>query len=485
MPLLEDEPGDPVWRQRLVPCLQLAGILLTGWFMWRSTLFLQWDRVPLPWLILRATVYALAACLAGAFITIVLYMAAALWEGEDVIRATFRASTAAVWFAPCVILLTQLSPAAAVPALILVINATHLLYIHWRIKQPPIDTPHDTGLFATAQLPERHFISDFGPGLAVSLTLQTGACAVLLRHPILAGFCFAAGAALATVFALTSRGVEPTKPPKSMPRAFLGLALTVLLAVGLTIGGMIPNLMRGPGGDGDSASGNSPAGQPPGMPGDGPEDLPDAAAGDIAGAGGFPGVILWPEIKPIPTLIAPMPQTPEGGGPAVMPRPLAIPFSGEYWMFRWPYARPPKTSFFQRGSPADLSFSSTDHRPLQMEARHKLDQSIALSCCSAIRLEIRNADRYPNTISLELVLMSGDWPGAPSLNLGHYNVTSQPDASRDPVTPVAETLEFPVPSTAKLESFDEFKVVFQRAWRRADKSAKLAIDRFILVPRVN
>ena len=485
MPLLEDEPGDPVWRQRLVPCLQLAGILLTGWFMWRSTLFLQWDRVPLPWLILRATVYALAACLAGAFITIVLYMAAALWEGEDVIRATFRASTAAVWFAPCVILLTQLSPAAAVPALILVINATHLLYIHWRIKQPPIETPHDTSLFATAQLPERHFISDFGPGLAVSLTLQTGACAVLLRHPILAGFCFAAGAALATVFALTSRGVEPTKPPKSMPRAFLGLALTVLLAVGLTIGGMIPNLMRGPGGDGDSASGNSPAGQPPGMPGDGPEDLPDAAAGDIAGAGGFPGVILWPEIKPIPTLIAPMPQTPEGGGPAVMPRPLAIPFSGEYWMFRWPYARPPKTSFFQRGSPADLSFSSTDHRPLQMEARHKLDQSIALSCCSAIRLEIRNADRYPNTISLELVLMSGDWPGAPSLNLGHYNVTSQPDASRDPVTPVAETLEFPVPSTAKLESFDEFKVVFQRAWRRADKSAKLAIDRFILVPRVN
>ena len=482
MPLLEDQPGEPIWRQRLVPCLQLAGILLTGWLMWRSTLFLQWARVPLPWLILRATVYALAACLAGAFITIVLYMAASLWEGEDVIRATFRASTAAVWFAPCVILLTQLSPAAAVPALILVVNATHLLYIHWRIKQPPIETPHDTGLFATAQLPERHFISDFGPGLAISFTLQTGACAVLLHHPVLAGFSFAAGAALATVFALTSRGIQPTRPPKSMPRAFLGLALTVLLAIGLTIGGMIPNFLRGPGGDSDS--GNSPAGQPPGMPGDGPKDLPDASAGDLANASGFPGVILWPEIRPIPTLIAPMPQTPDGGGPPVMPRPLAIPFSGEYWMFRWPYARPPKTSFFQRGSPADLSFSSTDHRPLQMEARHKLDQSIALSCCSAIRLEIRNADRYPNTISLELVLMSGDWPGAPSLNLGHYNVTSQPDASRDPVTPVAETLEFPVPSTAKLESFDEFKVVFQRAWRRADKSAKLAIDRFILVPRV-
>ena len=72
-----------------------------------------------------------------------------------------------------------------------------------------------------------------------------------------------------------------------MPRAFLGLALTVLLAIGMTIGGMIPNLMRGPGG-GDSATGNPPAGQPPGMPGDGPNNLPDASAGDLAEQQRFP-----------------------------------------------------------------------------------------------------------------------------------------------------------------------------------------------------
>src|ERR1035437_6095907 len=220
VPLLEDQPVDPVWRRRLVPCLQLAGILLTGFLMWRSTLGLPWDRVPLPWLILRGTVSAVAACSAGAFITVVLYMAASLGEDEDIIQATFRASSAAVWFAPCVILLTQLSPAAAVPALILVVNATHILYIQWRVQQPPMDIPHDTGLFATAQLPERRFLSDFGLGLAISFALQTGVCAVLLHHPVLAGFSLAAGAALATVFALTSRAVQP-KPPKSMPRAFL------------------------------------------------------------------------------------------------------------------------------------------------------------------------------------------------------------------------------------------------------------------------
>ena len=450
--------------------------------MWRSTLGLQWVRVPISWLILRATVYAVMACLAGAAITFALYLAASQWEREDFIQATFRASSAAVWFAPCVILLIQLSPAAAIPALILVVNATHLLYIQWRVQQPPREIPRNTELFANVQLPERNFFREFGPGFAVSVTLQTGVCAVLLKHPALAGISFAAGAALATVFALTTRGVQP-KPPKSMPRAFLGLALTVLLAIGMTIGGMIPNMMRGPGG-GDSATGNPPAGEAPGMPGDGPQNLPDASAGDLANSSGFPGVILWPEIKPIPTLIAPMPQGPDSGGAPVMPRPLSIPFSGEYWMYRWPYARPPKTSFFQRGSPAALSFSSTDHRPLQMEARHKLDQPVALSCCSAIRVEIRNADRYPGTIALEVVLINNEKPGSPSLSLGRFNVASRPDFSHDPVVPVPESLEFPIPATATLDSFNEFKIVFLRAYRRADKSAKLAIDRFVLVPRI-
>ena len=482
MPLLEDQNLEPAWKQRLVPCLQMAGLLLTGWFMWRSTQGLQWARVPLSWLILRAAVYALTACFAGAAITVLLYLAASQWEREDVIQATFRASSAAVWFAPCVILLIQLSPVAALPALILVVNATHLLYIQWSVKQPPPEIPRDTELFANVQLPDRNFFREFGPGFAVSVTLQSGVCALLLNHHALAGFSFAAGAALATVFALASRGVQP-KPPKSMPRAFLGLALTVLLAIGLTVGGMIPNMMRGPGGEGSTAT-TAPANQPPGMPGDGRLDMPDASAGNIADASGFPGVILWPEIKPIPTLIAPMPQTQDGGGIPLMPHPLSIPFSGEYWMFRWPYARPPKTSFFQRGSPAALSFSSTDHRPLQMEARHKLDQPIALSCCSAIRLELRNADRYPDTISLELVLLNNEQPGAPALSLGHSNVTSRPDVSRDPVVPAHETLEFPIPATAALDSFNEFKIVFLRARVRMDKSAKLAIDRFILMPRI-
>src|SRR5207244_10207752 len=135
----------------------------------------------------------------------------------------------------------------------------------------------------------------------------------------------------------------------------------------------------GTGAGADSAKA-SPSGGGAGSP-----DLPRATDATFAD-GGFPGVILWPEVKPYATLIAPMPQTPNGLA-TVEIRPMSIPFSGEYWMFRWPFARPPRTSLFQRGNPANLSFKTTDHRPLQMEARHKFDQPIPLSCCGKIRME--------------------------------------------------------------------------------------------------
>ena len=90
-------------------------------------------------------------------------------------------------------------------------------------------------------------------------------------------------------------------------------------------------------------------------------DRPDFSKFPEAGVpdGGFPGVILWPEVKPYATLIAPMPQRSDGLG-TVEARPMSIPFSGEYWMFRWPFARPPRTSYFQRGTPGGALLQ--DHR---------------------------------------------------------------------------------------------------------------------------
>jgi hypothetical protein len=325
------------------------------------------------------------------------------------------------------------------------------------------------------------FWRDAAPGLLASLTVQTGVAATLLHQPLVAGFAFAAGVSIATIFALTTRAA-PVRPPQSLPRSILGVLLTVVLAIGLTVAGLLPRWMRGSGdGFGLGSGAASAASAPPARErGSGTSDLPKVPEAAFAD-GGFPGVILWPEIKPYATLIAPMPQRADGLATVEL-RPMTIPFSGEYWMYRWPFARPPKTSILRRGSPASLSFKTTDRRPLEMEARHKLDQPIALSCCRMINLEILNADRFPNTISLELVLIDNELPDAPSLSLGRRPVASVPDLHADPVRPVTETLGFVLPQAPRLHAFNELQIVFYRDPRRMDQSAKVAIERFILIP---
>jgi len=265
------------------------------------------------------------------------------------------------------------------------------------------------------------------------------------------------------VFALSTGAYTSERKP-SLPRSILGVLATILLAVGLTVGGLAPRLMRSYGwgdGGGDGAShrglletarafvrevlyGEHP-GPPGALPGALPTPVPTPAGKLNApdgshrpveitnygvpsdprsafGEDGFPGVILWPEVKPIPTLIAPMPQLGSGLFTRANLNPLSIPFSGEYWMFRWPFERPPRNSYFQRGNPAALSFSTTDHRALQMEAHHKLEQPVSLSCCSRIQLAIRNADRYPATVWLELFLLNSELPDRRAESLGRAMV---------------------------------------------------------------
>jgi hypothetical protein len=525
--LFESKPASTFRQDRLAICLQAASLLFTGFLIWNLTAAAQWLRLPLRWVMIQSTIAAVTAWVASAAITLTLYALAMHWERAEMVKATLRTSAVAIWFAPAVILLSQLSPAALAGALVLVIYTTRLLYAQWQVARPAAEEPAPPmqTLFGASELPHPLMVKELAPALTASFCVQTGAVATLFHYPLLAGIGYAMSAAVVTVCALATGAYRSERTP-SLPRSILGVLATVLLAVGLTVGGLAPRLMRSFGwSDGTgSGAGNSPQhglvetaraflreilygerplpgnpgppAPPTGLPGapNGPPPgiqtknytVPGNLPGNLPGVlpdGGFPGVILWPELKPVPTLIAPLPPQGRGWSTAANVRPLSIPFSGEYWMFRWPYARPPQNSYFQRGNPAALSFSTTDHRPMQMEAHHKLEQTVDLRCCSRIQLELRNADRYPGTVTVELVLLNSELlkPGAQSL--GRALVASMPDIGKDPVTPVAETLNFAIPDAPTIEAFDEFKVVFLRDRRRMDKSAKIAIDRFILVPR--
>jgi hypothetical protein len=143
-------------------------------------------------------------------------------------------------------------------------------------------------------------------------------------------------------------------------------------------------------------------------------------------------------------------------------------------MFRWPAERPPRRSVIRRGSASELAFHTTDGARLEMEAHQKLDPPVSVHCCTQIQLVVRNTDQYPGTVSLELILIDT----TVAINL----VQSLGAVAAGSASPAEQVLSFRIPPITALQKFDEIKVVFHRARLRVDKSARIAIERFVLVP---
>src|SRR5258708_4057304 len=237
----------------------------------------HWLKYSVSWMLVQAAMFAAAACVASGMITLLLYVLLRQ-DPEYVVYGPLSTSTAAIWFAPAVILFAQRSPAAIVAALVLVGNAPRILHDPWRPSLPPAPEPPAAELFGSLPMDPPPVWRQIAPALVPSFCAQMGAAAVLLQHPALAGMALAMSAATMTVFAQRSHAVEPRRPA-SLPRSVLGLLLTLVLAIGLTVGGMIPRFAGrrfGMGGDGGSAS--PPPAAPVGPPGQVPDVPPGIAA---------------------------------------------------------------------------------------------------------------------------------------------------------------------------------------------------------------
>jgi len=214
------------------------------------------------------------------------------------------------------------------------------------------------------------------------------------------------------------------------------------------------------------------------------KSAPKTAAADesasVDNSGDHTGVILLPEHQQHTTLVPPLPSMPSDLFDARHRNPISIPFYGAYWFFKPPDAEPPRDSFVTHGTPAEMTFYAPDSRPLIMEAVQDLGKLIDLACCREIRIEIRNADRYPGTVAMELVLVNTREGLKGSVSLGSAPVTSAPG---EPGAPLRETLTFPIPTRAQIRQFDKLRIYFPRQRPRINRSAKIAIDRFVLIPR--
>lgn len=412
--------------------------------------------------------------------------------GLDTRRLVLRTTLDALWLAPLALFIRENSVWAAVIAAVFAFSVVksfrslNCASVNDRGQSPTLALNSiPFSLLATPSL-RRQF-----SGAGAAMCAQTAALAVFAGYPSTAAALLGVSSGIWT-WAFTNeisterlRKISASQP---MSRDFWRLTLAALA----TAAALIPYLQRtyGIGGHGlpsphrphlESSQGY---GREPG-----PQKLDlQQLAGDshAPASGGNPGVILLPEKTTRTRLIAPSPMVEDNLlTNQRSSNPLVIPFEGVYWFFKAPDTHPPRTSRQTHGSPELLDIRSTDRRPLSMEAHENLGSMIGLDCCSRIQIAIRNADHYPETVSLELVLIDSRAAGKPSQSLGRMMVKStRPWKIYDgPSPPASETLNYLIPAHPVIRRFDEVSIVFRIDAARADAGPKIAIDRFVLVPR--
>jgi hypothetical protein len=200
-----------------------------------------------------------------------------------------------------------------------------------------------------------------------------------------------------------------------------------------------------------------------------------------------PGVILRPKVMDHVTIVPPSPirRVFDAKPSWRTTDPVSIPFYGTYWIFKASDKTLPAGAIDVRGDPDSLTFRTTDFSPISMEARQNFGSSIQLSCCGAVELVISNADRRPGTVRVELILTNTALPGQPAQSLGVLPVNSTlhwfPGDDRAPVT---EVLSFRLPAQPAIQSFDEATIRFEMQSPRERFSAKIAVEKFRLIPRL-
>ncbi len=396
-----------------------------------------------------------------------------------------RTSLDAIWLVPIVLLVREDSGWAITITAFAIANTTRLfrsLINHSDVVEA--EEPWPLRLFADAsRLPNpsrrnRRLLT------AVIMTL----CAECAAVASVAGSSFIAVALAGIASAVWAWFFAVEKHPFDRDiRPPLRTALTVSLAIVITAAGLIPYVkhVRGSGGLGLFFAGKmgqrlSPRKQ---QEQTGRGKTFEGSASDFGDA--YSGIVLWAKKQTLTPLVAPAPVLGNYQlGSSRSANPLVVPFSGVYWFFKSPDVRPPRGSREAHGSPELMTTRSTDRRPLSMEAHQNLGTLIDLNCCSRIQVAIRNTDRYPETVSMELILTDTSLPPKPSQSLGSVMVKStRPWRLYGDRPPVSETLTFAIPAHSVINRFDEVTIVFRLDPARADFGAKIGIERFVLVPR--
>jgi hypothetical protein len=339
-------------------------------------------------------------------------------------------------------------------------------------------------------LPKQRVYWSWEMGLTTlgALALQTGLYALAGDYPLLAVVSFAAATAIWTALSIARGATEATTGGRA-PYLGPGILLTLLLTVTLTAALLDAEIaQQGPGGGAgaaQTAGGTSMTRQvlsrlahvPPrpvplssvgvGTPRRVVSRVVDAgpAIGE-KGQNGVPGVVLHPRLgrSQRPTLIAPGPR------PRLSPtESLAIPFSGEYHLFRTSSESLPTGAIVEAGTPLESLYGTTNGSPMETVAVQMFEPPIDLSHVGKVWVAVESAESTPVLVSMQLVARGS------VTNCGVDLIGIKPGRE--------QLLEFEVPVTARPLLVRAIRISFQHPGPDRDQSVRIAVERITLAPR--
>ena len=489
------EPPAPVSKPTAKPGAVSLALLLVQLAAFAAAIWLWIAELPTiaetPGRSILGALFYLMLAWGGTFgMVLWTYMATSLDDFHDLAVAAARSARHALWFVPAMMLIVlPATPVSVAAGMLLMANAARLI-----VSNPPPQklalsrrawrTQHR--LFGESRVHVGGLGKDTSPAIIGAFALQLGSFAVLGGYPQWAAILVTAGVA-AWTWSWMVRGAQQPRRRKHIVHATLSVVTAILLAISLgAVRAYQPEPAASSTGDSDPTgpftatrqevqSLVNPVKPKTGGPAaDGAGKKPSAVRlappppteSDVFGKGGIPGLILQPGRKRAQALTIP---------PAYRVRitlspskPVSIPFTGEYHLFRESSSKLPEGAELRSGSPMDAIYVTTNGTPMETDAYQEFDPPGDFGPCAKIKMTLTSGETFP--ASATILLIGAEKAG--ELGPEIFGMNAEPE----------ETLEFAVPNIPDFK-VKAIRVIFRHNPMEASHSTQVAIQRFTFVPR--
>jgi len=419
-------------------------------------------------------------------LTLWTYLATSRDRFGDLLSAAAKTAVPSVWFVSGMLLVAPpASPWAVLAGILIIASAARLVvanpppHRHARLRRA-WRMPHR--LFGSSRIQRGAMTKESFPAIAGTLALQASLVAVWAGYAQLGAVLVGLGVAGATWTAVVRGSIRLRRRIHPF-HAFVGALIAVLFTISLSV--VRVQLEPGGASDDELTAGLLGATRegfqrlvgayeviPPPAPKPRPQTVTRVVSPpvelDKLGKDGMPGLVLRPHGSTIAQTVS-IPPTYKFLVSLSPSKPLSIPFTGEYRLFRESSGDLPPGSFVREGAPMDSVYVTTNGGPMQTEAYQPFDPPVEFGTCGKVLVTLQSGEMFPASASLVLI---GD-KAIPEIGPEIFGLSAAEE----------ETLSFTVPDAPGGLLVKGLRIVFRRNPMEASHSTQVAIERFTFVPR--